>query len=138
MSYRVAYLGALLVFGVLDLSWLSVMGPRLYRPALSEILLANLRIAPAVVFYLAYPIGIAAFAAAPALRNGSPQTAFFSGLLFGAIAYGTYDLTNLATLRNWTLQITVVDIVYGALVSAVAAIAAYALVWATLGIPATS
>ena len=65
MSYFVAYLGALLVFGVLDLSWLSIMGPKLYRPALSDILLANLRIAPAVVFYLAYPIGIAAFAAAP-------------------------------------------------------------------------
>jgi uncharacterized membrane protein len=59
----------------------------------------------------------------------------WSGLLFGAIAYGTYDLTNFATLRNWTLQITVVDIVYGALVSAIAAVAAYAIVRATLGVP---
>ena len=138
MPYLVAYLAVLLVFGILDLSWLGIMGPRLYRPALSDILLSNLRIAPAIVFYLGYPIGVVAFAVSPTFRGGTPQAVFLSGLLFGAIAYGTYDLTNFATLRNWTLQITVVDIVYGALVSAVAAIAAYMLVRVTLGLPPAS
>jgi len=65
-----------------------------------------------------------AFAAMPALRAGAVGTALLWGLLFGAIAYATYDLTNYATLRNWTLQLTLVDIVYGALASAIAAAAA--------------
>jgi uncharacterized membrane protein len=71
-----------------------------------------------------FPIGIVAFAAAPALKSGSIGTAAAHGLLFGAIAYGTYDRTNHATLCNWNLQIVVVDIMYGAVATAVAGSAA--------------
>ena len=65
------------------------------------------------------------FAVLPGLRAQSPLTAATLALLFGALAYATYDLTNYATLRNWTLQITVVDIGYGALASSIAAMAGY-------------
>ena len=132
MSYLVAYIGILAVFGAIDASWLSFMGPRLYRPALAEILVPNLRIAPAIAFYLFYPIGIVVFAVMPALRAGSISTAFALALLFGALAYATYDLTNYATLRHWTLQITILDLCYGAIASGIAATSAYLLVRATV------
>ena len=125
MTYIISYIAVLLVFGAIDAAWLSIMGPVIYRPALGDILATNLRIAPAIAFYAMYPIGVVAFAVLPALRAQSPMTGATQALLFGAIAYATYDLTNYATLRNWNLQITVLDIVYGALASSVAATAAY-------------
>lgn len=128
MSYLKAYIGALIVFGAIDATWLSTMGPIVYRPALAEILAPNLRVAPAIAFYLMYPVGIVVFAITPALRSGSTASAFMLALLFGAIAYATYDLTNYAILRAWTLQITILDIGYGALTSGVAAIAGLLLV----------
>jgi uncharacterized membrane protein len=133
MSYIVAYIGVLIVFGAIDAAWLTFMGPIVYRPVLAEILEPSLRIAPAIAFYLIYPVGVVTFGVVPGLRAGLSSSAFFPALLFGAIAYATYDLTNYATLRHWTLQITVLDIVYGALASGVAAAAAYFLVRATTG-----
>jgi uncharacterized membrane protein len=124
MTYFVSYVAVLVVFGIIDAGWLSTMGNILYRPTLGDILLQNHRIAPAIVFYAIYPIGVVVFAVLPALRSGSLATAFFLALLFGAIAYATYDLTNYATLRNWTLQISVADICYGAVASGIAATAA--------------
>jgi uncharacterized membrane protein len=125
MSYAIAYVVVLIVFGAIDAVWLSTMGPLLYRPALGDILAQNLRIAPAIAFYLTYPIGVVVFAVLPALRAQAPFTAAALALLFGALAYATYDLTNYATLRNWTLPITVLDISYGGLASSIAATAAY-------------
>jgi uncharacterized membrane protein len=125
MSYAIAYVVVLIVFGAIDAVWLSTMGPLLYRPALGDILAPALRIAPAIAFYLIYPIGVVVFAVLPALRAQTPLTAAGLALLFGALAYATYDLANYATLRNWTLPITVLDIGYGALASSIAATAAY-------------
>jgi uncharacterized membrane protein len=125
MTYLVAYVTTSVVFGIIDAGWLSTMGAILYRPALGDILLTNLRIAPAIAFYLLYPVGIVVFAVLPALRTDTLSTAFLLALLLGAIAYGTYDLTNYATLRNWTLPITLVDICYGAVTSGLAATAAF-------------
>jgi uncharacterized membrane protein len=119
--YFAAYISVLVVFGIIDAGWLSTMGNILYRPTLGDILLQNLRVAPALAFYALYPIGVVVFAVLPALRAGSLATAFLSALLFGAIAYATYDLTNYATLRNWTLQISLIDICYGAVASGIAA-----------------
>lgn len=124
MSYVVPYVAALVVFGIIDAGWLNVIGKILYRPVLGDILVEDLRLAPAIVFYLAYPVGIVVFAVMPGLRANLLPTTFGYALLFGALAYGTYDLTNYATLRHWTLQIAVIDICYGALTSAIAATAA--------------
>ena len=128
MSYLVAYVTVLVVFGVVDAGWLTTMGPLLYRPTLGDILLPSLRAAPAIAFYLAYPVGIVVFAVLPGLRTASLPTAILLAFLFGALAYGTYDLTNYATLRHWTLQLTVLDIGYGAITSGLAATAAYLVV----------
>jgi uncharacterized membrane protein len=125
MTYAIAYVAVLVVFGTIDAVWLTTMGAVLYRPALGDILAPTLRVAPAIAFYLMYPVGIVVFAVLPGLCAHSPLAAATLALLFGALAYATYDLTNYATLRNWTLQITVVDIGYGALTSSVAATVAY-------------
>ena len=121
MSYLVGYFSMLISFGLVDACWLRVMGPRLYRPTLGDILLADVRLGPAVAFYLMYPVGLLVFAVLPAMKANSLSMAAGSGLLFGAIAYATYDLTNYATLRNWSLQLTVADMAYGALASGLAA-----------------
>jgi uncharacterized membrane protein len=121
MVYLIGYIAVLVPFCLVDALWLRTMGPLLYRPTLGDILLTEVRLAPAVVFYLLYPIGLLVFAVLPAMKSHSIIAAAGTGLLFGAIAYATYDLTNFATLRNWTLQLTVLDIAYGAVVSALAA-----------------
>jgi uncharacterized membrane protein len=121
MAYVTGYIAALIVFSAVDAVWLLLMGPALYRPTLGDILLTDLRVAPAIMFYAIYPVGLLVFAVMPGLKSGSTATAVGLAALFGAIAYATYDLTNFATLRNWTLQITVLDIAYGAVASAFAA-----------------
>jgi uncharacterized membrane protein len=136
MQIVAAYIVVLVVFGAVDATWLGTMGNRLYRPQLGDILLADLKVAPAIAFYALYPVGIVAFAVMPALRSGTVSTAVVYGLLFGAIAYGTYDLTNFATLRNWTLQITLIDMIYGAIATALAGAAATVAARALFSAPA--
>lgn len=125
MIYLIAYFTILLPFGLLDAIWLSLMGPRLYKPTLGDIMLTNVNIPAAVAFYLIYPIGILVFATLPALKGGSVAPALLYAALFGALAYATYDLTNQATLRNWTLQLTLVDVAWGAIASGLAGAASY-------------
>jgi uncharacterized membrane protein len=125
MTYVVAYLIVLAVFGVVDLIWLRAMADVLYRPTLGDMLLTRIRPAPALTFYLMFPLGVLYFAVLPALRSDSVAAALVSGAFLGAFAYATYDLTNYATLRSWTLQIAAVDIAYGAAVTGLAAAVAF-------------
>jgi uncharacterized membrane protein len=125
MIYALAYISILVPFCLMDACWLSIMGSALYKPALGDILLPSVKIAPAVAFYLMYPIGLVIFAATPALKSGSVMAGIIYAAAFGAIAYGTYDLTNFATLRNWTMQITVLDMCWGAFISAAATTVSY-------------
>lgn len=125
MLYAITYVAILVPFCLLDGIWLTVMGKLLYRPTLGNILLPSINLPPALAFYLIYPIGVLVFAGLPAFKAGSVSLALIYGALFGALAYATYDLTNYATLRNWTLLISVVDIAWGAFATALAAAAAY-------------
>ncbi len=120
-TYLAAYATALVAFVVIDGAWLATMAARLYRPILGDILAASVDLAPAIVFYLVFPVGLVIFAIAPALKSGTLSTALIYGALFGFFTYATYDLTNHATLRNWAWQITLVDIAWGSFVSAAAA-----------------
>jgi len=126
LPYVAGYAAILLVFGILDAIWLSVMSRLVYRPTLGDILVADLRFAPAIVFYLIFPLAVLIFGTLAGVRAGAVSAAVLYGALFGAFAYATYDLTNYATLRNWTLSITLLDIAYGATLSAIAATAGYA------------
>jgi uncharacterized membrane protein len=122
LTYILAYGIVLVLFGALDATWLTTMGASLYRATLGDILAPAVRLAPAIAFYLLFPIGVVAFTVMPALRSGSTAQAAVYGGILGLVTYGTYDLTNYATLRNWTLKITVIDLLYGAVVVAVVAV----------------
>jgi uncharacterized membrane protein len=121
MTYFISYISALVVFVAVDAVWLGTMSSRLYRPTLGEILLSQFSLAPALFFYLLYPVGLNIFAISPALKAGSLQTAVMFGALFGLFTYGTYDLTNQATVRNWTTQLTLIDMAWGTVLGAITA-----------------
>jgi uncharacterized membrane protein len=125
MIYLYAYLSTLVVFFPCDMAWLGTMAARLYRPTLRDILLTDVNLPPALAFYLIYPAGLVIFAVAPALKSESIAQAALSGVLFGFFSYLTYDLTNQATVRNWTLQLSLVDITWGMLLGGISAAAGY-------------
>ena len=116
-----AYLVASAAFLLLDACWLGTMGPRLYRPALGDLMAADVDWLAAGLFYPVYLFGLLVFAIAPALERRAPGLALRRGALLGLVAYATYDLTNQATLRHWPWAITLADLTWGALASAVAA-----------------
>jgi uncharacterized membrane protein len=122
------------VFFVLDFTWLSVATDRLYKPMLGGLLAEQPKLGVAAAFYLLYVVGIIALAVLPGLREGSVVGVLWRGALFGLLAYATYDLTNLSTVRDWPWQISVIDIVWGtALNSAVAVAGYYAGRWLDIG-----
>ena len=124
-TYLIAYLATGLAFLVLDALWLSKMVPAVYRPIIGSAALDSIRIAPAVLFYALYLVGIVIFAVAPALTAGRWTIALMHGALFGFFAYATYDLTNHATLRNWSTTLSLIDMSWGTVLTAVSATAGY-------------
>ena len=119
MTYVTGYVAALLTFLLVDMAWLGIMAPRFYRPTLGDMAISGVNLPPAMVFYALYPVGLLIFATSPALKSGSITTAVVYGALFGFFTYATYDLTNHATLRNWTLQLTLVDVAWGTILAAI-------------------
>lgn len=115
-----AYLSTLVAFLVLDGLWLGVlMGPT-YRAWLGPMMLETPVIAPALMFYLIYIVGILIFGVLPGLRKGSLKHAAGCSALLGLMAYGTYDLTNWATLQGWPSQLSLVDWAWGTFASGAA------------------
>ena len=133
MTQVVGYLAALATFVVADMVWLGLMTPRFYRPTLGDILITGVNLPPALVFYLVYPVGLVIFVVNPALKSASIGPALLYGALFGFFTYATYDLSNYATLRNWSLPLTVVDIGWGSVLAALAAGVSFWLVTCLLG-----
>ena len=127
MLYVKAYITTAIVFFALDYIWLSRMAGSFYRDQIGPLMLDQPRIGVAALFYIIYVGGIVVFAVTPALRAESLQTALLLGALLGCIAYGTYDITNYATLRDWPVAVLVVDIAWGMALTAVSAGAGYLL-----------
>ena len=124
------YLITTIAFFAIDFVWLSTATKRIYQPYLGDLLLEKPNLPVAAVFYLFYIVGLIALAIIPGLREASVVGAIWRGALFGAIAYATYDLTNLATLNGWAWQISVIDIVWGTVLNtAVATVGYYAGTW---------
>lgn len=116
------YLAALLVVGLLDALWLGLVARDFYRTAIGAQMAEQVRWAPALVFYLGYPAALVALALLPAGQPWPHQVA--RAALVGLVAYGVYDLTNLATLRQWPLRLALVDMAWGVAVSTLAGAAA--------------
>ena len=128
LTYATGYLAALVTFVAADMVWLGTMAPRFYRPTLGDIAISGVNLPPAVLFYAIYPIGLLIFAINPALKDGSLVTALIYGALFGLFTYATYDLTNHATLSNWTVALTIVDVAWGTFLAALASAAGFLIV----------
>lgn len=117
----IAYVVTLVAFVAIDFVWLSTMANALYKPTMGDMLAPAFRPASAILFYLIYVAGLTFFAVRPALAGGSLGTALLYGAAFGFVAYATYDLTNQATLKNWSTTLTIADLIWGSLLSAVTA-----------------
>jgi uncharacterized membrane protein len=121
----IAYCAALAALLAIDALWLVVlMGPA-YKVWLGTLMLAEPKWLPAAAFYLLFTVGLVVFAVMPAVRKQDWRTAALLGGLLGLVAYGTYDLSNLATLRGWPWQLTLVDMAWGGVLACLAAVAGY-------------
>jgi len=125
LKYFVAYAVTAVVFLGLDALWLSRIALDLYRRELGSLLLDKPNLAIAGAFYLLFVVGIVVLAIAPALNGGTWVTALVMGAVLGLVAYGTYDITNLSTLKNWSVTVTLIDLAWGTALTAVSATIGY-------------
>ncbi len=122
----IAGVATAVAFLLLDMLWLTTTVPRFYRPQMGDLLLEKPNFAAAGLFYLLYVIGVVVFVVLPAVQQGSRMQAAGYGAFLGLVAYATYDLTNLATMRGFPLSVAVVDMIWGMVATAVAAFVATA------------
>lgn len=119
----VTYLSATAVMVMIDLVWLGLIAKPMYQQGIGHLMAEKPNIAAAIGFYLLFPIGLMIFAILPEATDVGWQNTALLGAMFGFFAYATYDLTNLATFKNYPLKLALIDMFWGTLVSAVAATA---------------
>ena len=125
MSYVALYLTTLIVFLVIDALWISNVMKPLFQAHIGDLLADEVRFGVAAGFYAIYVAGIVYFAQIPALDGGGWSKALISGMLFGFIAYGTYEATNMATLRGWSWNLVIVDMLWGSALTGISALAGF-------------
>ncbi|MEI8072958.1 MAG: DUF2177 family protein [Candidatus Saccharibacteria bacterium] len=120
-------LASLITMLLIDGVWLTTMSKRFYSTQISHLMASQPSLLPAIIFYIIYAVALGLIIVMPAANDSQPYTkVFLLGLLFGLAAYGTYDLTNQATLKNWPTIVTIVDLAWGGLLTGtVAVIATY-------------
>ena len=121
----ITYLLTVPVFFAIDMVWLGLVAKNFYNKHLGKLLTENVIWSAAIIFYLVYIAGILYFAVLPAVEKKSLSKAVINGALLGGLAYATYDLTNLATLKGWPFTIVWVDILWGMILTALVAAASY-------------
>lgn len=121
-NYVALYVLTLIVFLGIDAVWLKYVMYDLFHARIGDLMRENTQFAVAAVFYLFYVIGIVYFAVVPGIESGSPWVAFFNGAFLGLLAYGTYESTNMATLRGWDWTMVAVDTSWGAVLTGVSAV----------------
>jgi uncharacterized membrane protein len=121
ISLAIAYVSALAVMAGLDFCWLSLTADPVYHRALGAVMAQKPNMAAAAAFYFLYGVGVVIFAVRPALIAADWRAALIWGALFGLFAYGTYDLTNLATLKVWSLKVSLLDMAWGAVITGTSA-----------------
>lgn len=112
------YLIALPVFFVIDMVWLALVAKGFYAKQIGFLVKPDINWSAAIIFYLLFIVGLVQFVITPALEKNSWMHALLFGALFGLITYATYDLTNLATLKDWPILVTIVDLIWGAVLAA--------------------
>lgn len=125
MNLFLPYIIALVIFLVIDFFWLRYAAKTMYDNQIGFLLREKFNLTAAFVFYIFFIAGLAFFVIAPA---SSWQYALFAGMFFGAVTYGTYDITNLATLKDWPLKLTIIDIVWGSLLCGITSFLTYLII----------
>lgn len=117
LSWVLIWAIAAVIMIAIDMVWLMGIGRGFYVQEIGDILLDQPNLLPALAFYLLYSIGVTVIVIAPAIETQSVVRALIYGLLFGLVAYGTYDLTNLAVMKGFTTKIALIDMVWGGLIT---------------------
>ena len=115
--YIKLYLLTFLGFFVIDMIWLGIIAPSFYRKHIGFLLSPQPNWIPAIIFYLVFVGGLLVFVVLPGIRSQSLKKTAILGVIYGIITYGTYDLTNLATIEDWPILVTVVDMIWGVFLS---------------------
>ncbi len=119
-GYLIGFPIALVVFAAMDSVWLTLSYDRLYRPELGSIMSGRADLTAGIAFYLIYLAGMTHFVIAPNIKQGGVARSLINGALLGAMCYATYDLTNLATLKVWSVKVTLFDLAWGVVATGVA------------------
>jgi len=119
------YAIALPVFFAIDMVWLGLVAKNFYKSQIGFLMKPDINWTAAIIFYLLFIVGLVLFVIMPAVEKGSWMYALLFGALFGLIAYATYDLTNLATLKDWPILVTIVDLAWGATLGALVSVITY-------------
>lgn len=126
MNYM-TYPITLAVLLIIDSIWLTVIAKNTYAHALGAFMATDINWLAAILFYVLFSVGIVLFVVKPSLQQNSWLKSVQLGLLFGLICYATYDLTNLATIKNWPLSITIIDLIWGSCLTAITALISYSI-----------
>jgi len=128
MAFLKMYLVALLVFLVIDGLWLGLIAKDFYQKEIGFLLRESPNLLVAGIFYLFFIVGIAFFVINPAIEKESLRYLLIAAVLFGTLTYATYDLTNLATIKDWSLKVTIVDIIWGGVLTTIVSVVTYYIV----------
>ena len=115
----ITFLSVATIFLLIDIIWLSQSFSYIYQPNIGELLRENIIIFPAILFYIIYPLGATILVALPSLEKVLSKTIFINGFVLGVIAYGTYNLTNMATLEGWSAKVVIIDMIWGGFLTGV-------------------
>jgi uncharacterized membrane protein len=115
--YLKLYLISLMAFLAIDMLWLGLVARSFYQQQLGFVMAPSVNWLAAIIFYLLFIVGILVFVVLPGLEKGSLKSTLLRAALFGLITYATYDLTNLATLKDWPLLVTIIDMIWGMVLS---------------------
>ncbi len=117
MAFVKMYIIAFIIFLAIDAIWLGLIAPKFYKAQIGHLMSEKPNLVAALIFYLVFIVGVVYFVVYPAVETQSLSKLFVSGILFGFITYATYDLTNLATLQDWPIKVTIVDLIWGTTLS---------------------
>ncbi len=110
---------AFIIFLLIDFVWLSKVAPNFYKSHIGHLMSQKVNFTAAIIFYVIYIIALLIFVINPSVQNNNTVSALYLGALIGLAMYGTYDLTNMATLKEWPLIVTVVDLMWGTFITSV-------------------
>jgi uncharacterized membrane protein len=123
--YMKLYLATLVVFFAVDMFWLGVVSKDFYKKHLGFIMAPEINWYAALIFYFLFIFGVLVFVVLPGIKENEWPMMLVKAALFGLITYATYDLTNLATVKDWPLVITIVDLVWGMVLTSIVSLAGF-------------